>query len=539
METKLESEVREIISDFKRRAAMRAPLDAAWKLNYEFVRGKQFSRVGADLSVSESVRDFYWQQRTVYNHIAPTVEARLARLSKVRPAMSVRPVSSSEEDVKAAQLSSRILSGVSSKLGIDERIGEGTLWSEITGTVFYKVIWDGTAGDEIARENGESVRSGEVRVEVCPPYEIYPASLDVADVESQRSIIQAKYMPVSEIFERWGEAVEPSEGECALVIERYLRPSASRPDGELAIVAGDKLVYKGDLPYILGEDGERGFPFIKQDCLKTAGSFFGTSVVERLIPIQRAYNSVKNRKHEFLNRLAMGVLAVEDGSVDIDNLEEEGLSPGKILVYRMGSNPPKFMDGGSVPEEFNDEEEKLLSEFVTVSGVSEIFSSAAVASRVTSGTALKLLIEQEEERINLSAQNIRAALMKISKYVLRLYKQFAKGTRLTRLIGRGECAELIKWKNSELGSDDVIFEASEQLTSSAKRDLLLETVSAGLFNGSDGSLSTEVKGKLLEILGFGGWEFFEKNGKKEKQLLDNAGKEAVYDSKKPYKEKKN
>lgn len=66
-------------------------------------------------------------------------------------------------------------------------------------------------------------------------------------------------------------------------------------------------------------------------------------MVERTIPIQRAYNAVKNRKHEFLNRIAVGVLAVEDGSVDVDNLETEGLSPGKILVYRQGSNPPRLM----------------------------------------------------------------------------------------------------------------------------------------------------------------------------------------------------
>ena len=44
-------------------------------------------------------------------------------------------------------------------------------------------------------------------------------------------------------------------------------------------------------------------------------------MVERAIPVQRAYNAVKNRKHEFLNRIAMGVLTVEDGSVDTDNLE--------------------------------------------------------------------------------------------------------------------------------------------------------------------------------------------------------------------------
>ena len=107
-------------------------------------------------------------------------------------------------------------------------------------------------------------------------------------------------------------------------------------------------------------------PFVRQISAEQAGCFWGASVVERVIPIQRAYNAVKNRKHEFMNRLAMGVLTVEDGSVDTENLEEEGLSPGKILVYRQGSVKPQLMDSGAVPDDFSTEEDRLLQEFVTV-----------------------------------------------------------------------------------------------------------------------------------------------------------------------------
>ena len=94
-----------------------------------------------------------------------------------------------------------------------------------------------------------------------------------------------------------------------------------------------------------------------------------------MIPIQRAFNALKNREHEFLNRLTMGVLAVEDGSVDTEELLEEGLPPGKVLVYRQGATPPKMLGADSVPYDFGAEEERLLDEFVLVSGVSEISSS--------------------------------------------------------------------------------------------------------------------------------------------------------------------
>lgn len=44
-------------------------------------------------------------------------------------------------------------------------------------------------------------------------------------------------------------------------------------------------------------------------------------LVSLLVPIQRAYNAVCNRKTEYINRISNGFIVVEDGSVDIDALE--------------------------------------------------------------------------------------------------------------------------------------------------------------------------------------------------------------------------
>ena len=118
--------------------------------------------------------------------------------------------------------------------------------------------------------------------------------------------------------------------DCALVIEKYEKPSIKYPNGRLIIIAGNNLIYLGELPYINKVNADRGFPFIRQRCLPVPNSFWGISVIDRCIPIQRSFNAVKNRKHEFLNRVTMGIMAVEDGSIDIENLEEEGLSPGKV-----------------------------------------------------------------------------------------------------------------------------------------------------------------------------------------------------------------
>lgn len=36
----------------------------------------------------------------------------------------------------------------------------------------------------------------------------------------------------------------------------------------------------------------------------------------------------------------INILCVEDGSVDVESLENEGLHDGKVIIYRQGANPP-------------------------------------------------------------------------------------------------------------------------------------------------------------------------------------------------------
>lgn len=63
-------------------------------------------------------------------------------------------------------------------------------------------------------------------------------------------------------------------------------------------------------------------------------------LVDMLIPCQRSYNALKGRYAEYINRLSTGVIVVEDGSADIDELAEGGFTFGKVIVYRQGSVPP-------------------------------------------------------------------------------------------------------------------------------------------------------------------------------------------------------
>ena len=40
----------------------------------------------------------------------------------------------------------------------------------------------------------------------------------------------------------------------------------------------------------------------------------------------------------------MKILCIEDGSVDLEALQNDGLTDGKVLVYRQGSVPPYILE---------------------------------------------------------------------------------------------------------------------------------------------------------------------------------------------------
>lgn len=538
MKKEEEKIVNEVLADFKERAEKRKSLDLIWQVNMNFLMGNQYCNIGYGGNLVESERQYFWQEREVFNHIAPTFDIRYAKLTKVDTEINILPSTNDERDVKSAKVSKKIIKSIKNKLKLQSIIAQGIKWSEVCGTCFYKITWNSDKGQVVGLdEGGRPVRSGEVEVSVVSPFEIYPDNLVTEKLEELQSIIHAKAYSTEEVKAMFDvtvkgqdvnvysldsvnssigglgfngtmpKMIESRKSDSVLVIERYNRPNATYPNGRLTIVAGDKLVYDGDLPYKIGSDDERDFPFVKQTAIEEPGSFFGTSIIERLIPVQRAYNAVKNRKHEFINRLSMGVLSVEDGSVDLDNLEDEGLSPGKILVYRQGSSEPKYLQGESLPNGLSDEENALLEEFNKISGVNDILNSSSLSSNI-SGTALELLISQDEERLNASIESIRGANIEIARKILKLYKQYAIFPRLARIVGENGQVELFYFSSCDISSDDVEIEnVSSGLSSmTQRREMIFSLLEKGIFYDENGQLSSKMKCKIFEMLGMGNWE---------------------------------
>ena len=89
--------VEDVWNDFKKRHEARKPFETQWQLNLNFVLGNQYCEVTQSQIQNEIDKKYFWEEKQVYNHIAPILESRIAKLAKVRPTMTVLPASSDHD----------------------------------------------------------------------------------------------------------------------------------------------------------------------------------------------------------------------------------------------------------------------------------------------------------------------------------------------------------------------------------------------------------------------------------------------------------
>ena len=529
----------EIQREYERRREERRAIELGWRLNQNFLMGNQYCDVLQETGeLIDSPEGAEWENRSVYNMIAPIVETRLAKLGRVRPGLTVRPLTEDAADISNAKLATRLLRASFSAQEMSAKQQAAAQWAEICGSVFYKAVWNPRGGNLIGWVKGEPVYEGDLSTAVVPAYEIFPDCCYREGVENQESIIHAKVYGVKEIETLWGlrlagrtmeifgsDAMQlagggyhpqfgPGRGErmedAELVIEYYERPGAEHPEGRHVIVAGGYVVCDGPLPFLNDGNGKRGYPLVQQLCLAAAGNFFGCSVIERLIPLQRDYNAINNRINEYAARMTAGNLITEQGSLVNEELLDTGIAPGTVIEYRAGATPPGWMSVREIPATLLARLSDMRKQFIDISGVSEMARASTTTGSISSGVALEILKEQDDTRLSLTAEHVRSAIRMVGQQWLRLLRQFAVGARLTRAAGE-DMAEnaVLMWKREQLTSDDVTVDTDDDLnnTPAQRRQLTLELMRAGLFIDPDTQKMTrESRAKLMEIFRLGSWE---------------------------------
>jgi hypothetical protein len=563
-----------VADELARRKEERRPLELQWTLNANFLAGHQYCDINPNTGEIENYAPLYeYQSRGIYNRIASLIETRMAHLKSLKYLMTVNPRTNELDDFEKSEISTKLLRYVQSTSEFQAKYNTMIQWAELCGTAFVLSWWDVDKGAEVARvaeicvdENGEEtireriLHEGDLCYGLLTPYEVYPESIYKQYVRDQNSIIVCQVMTVGEIYDLYGVEVDgqdvdtyaltPVEGggghgyitasfaltyrkaaNSANVVTYFEKPSRRYPDGRLAIVIQDKLIHYGPLPY-------DEIPLVAVKCKDVAGQFFGRSVIQDLIPLQRAYNGCKNKIHDYIQTLAANPMLAPAGSVeDLERFEDEGIPPGSIIEYTPDRGKPNLLQYNPLPSEVSNEAERLARDMEYVAGVSQLMVTGDTPAGITSGVAIENLRQIDSTRMSLTGENFRNAIRQLAIIWLKILKRFVKGYRVTCIAGSNSVGSVLTWCSEDINSFDVEYDTENELVLSeaAQRQYLIDALNLGLLNDEQGRLPRETKLKLLEVMKVGNYsdimgegELQVLNARRENSFFENCVIPKVY-----------
>lgn len=557
--------IAQVKSDLEERRNARRVYELQWTLNSNFMAGNQFCDINTHHLTIENYAPVYeWQEHNAYNRIAPLMETRHANLKSDDYLMSVKPRTGEIDDWEKAKISTQVLRYYQDTTDFDKQKNIIISWAELCGTAFVMSWWDATKGDEVAEivdasvdENGEThvkrkkVYSGDLNYGLLSAYEVFPANLYQQEVEDQRSIIIDQIMSVDDIYDIYGVELEGSSVDkyvltaidgggglgyitsaCSVstetvddsehVITYFERKSRRYPDGRLIIIIGDVLVYYGALPY-------DEIPITAIKCKPVAGCFYGKSVIEEMIPLQRAYNGCVNKIHDYIKYAVSNTMLVPEGSIDPEELEAVGIEPGKIIAYKPEKGDIKPLQNGELPSEVINERNTLAKDMEYVSGTSQLMVTGQTPSGVTSGTAIENLRQIDSTRLSLTAENIRDGVRSISIQWLHILKKYATSYRIASVSGKDNMGSIVTWCCEDINSFDVQFDTENKLENSDEVmfERFMQAWQMGLLIDDSGQVPREIRQYALERFKIG--DFREMMSLGEQQRTNARNENSMFD----------
>lgn len=414
------------------------------------------------------------KHRVHVNRILPTCQNRLARLMKNEPRWEVRPNSGDEEDKDAARLAEQVILQLWEQTQINQKRAQLLMWCQQAGSAYLKVCWDPALGearvmpvdapqpDGTVQRKYERVTTGDIRVDICSFFEIFPDHL-AKYWDECKSLVQAKIRPLSYFKEHYPErghlvkqedcwlnslqyearinALNTQTGasgmatnqlkNCAIERVYYEMPSKKHPMGRRVITANGVLLDDGILP--IDE-----LPFVKFDDIVVAGKFNAEAIITHLRPLQDQINKGKAMRAAWLNRTLTGKYAAARGA----NLGRESLNEqsGEVVEYDPVPNAPNggmpvSLDPPAIPSYAYEEENTLKTDMDDTAGINEA-SRGQLPSAQIPAIGMQLLVEQDDTRIGVETESHEHSYANLGRILLKFAAKYYTTPRLLKIAGK-------------------------------------------------------------------------------------------------------
>lgn len=504
--------------------------------------GVYFDGVSRTFKPAPAQLNIIKRNRVHVNRILPTIQNRLARLLKNPPRWDVRPKSGDEEDKDAARLAQQVIEQLWDQLQINRKRIALTMWLQQCGSSYLKVSWDPTLGrkkvlPEPNPETGEMeykiVAEGDIRVDVCSFFEIYPDQY-AKSWDECNDLIQAKIRPLNYFPQQYPERGHLVKAEdcwinsltyeqrinslntftgtaggsaaqlkdSAIEISFYEKPSTKHPYGRHIIVAnGVKL--KDD---ILPVDE---IPFIKFDDIVIGGKFNAEAIITHLRPLQDQINRGKSMRAAWMNRtLTAKLISARGHNIAAEAYNDQS---GEIMKYDPVLNAPEphELTQPAIPSYAFEEEQVLKDDINDTAGINDA-SRGQMPSSSIPAIGMQLLVEQDDTRIGVETEGLEYSYADLGRILLKFVDKHYETDRLLKVLGENMQYAVKTFKGSDIRENfDVTVVRGSTLPGSKvlKRQEIINLHQQGYFGNPADPTTVQ---NVMSMLEFGdeyqGWK---------------------------------
>lgn len=334
------SEIERKFTEYKSDRQVHEP---QWFTNAAFFRGNhevRWSQIDNRLVSSASI--IPQRSKRQINRLFAKVRARRAKFLKNRPTWVVVAATSDIKDKQDARSTGKVLDYLWRKLKLEVKYRDAIIWAEQCSRGYWWFGWNPDAIGRIEMPDQMTGQKtiqegvvGEVTVEVGSPFEVVVGDPTKGSLTQQDEIIRAKERSLDYIkqyypdrahlvnaqgsgdtfqFEQQIGGLNSStssfggglpygatkkrdykgDPNTVMVLEYFMRPNSSYPKGKYCVTAGGVLLKEVDeLPFGLF-DLENPFPVTEFVDVPSSGQYWGTTVLEQLIDLQREYNGIRS-----------------------------------------------------------------------------------------------------------------------------------------------------------------------------------------------------------------------------------------------------
>jgi len=520
---------------------IRQPHEQQWYVNSAFFRGQQYvvwSDKDQRLTVPEAPSH---RVRLTINRTFAKVRARRAKFLKNKVKWHVVPATPEQKDKQNARSSQKALDYQHRRCKLEHKYRDALGYSDITGRGYLWLYWDPNAPARVQVPNpmgGKQIIDaplGDIMVEAGGPWEVLVGDNTCPLIGRQEEMMRIKMRDLSVVKSRYPEKApyvktgstkandlfryqrqaaalnnvgagtsdqvdqKKSESQEVLVTEYFRRPCPDYPKGRYVVMANDDLILKDvhELPYGF-YDMDNPFPVEEFIDVWVSGQYWGPTVIEQLIGLQREYNLLRSKVAEQIRLMAFPkLLAARQHSIPVGAWTSEA---GELVEFTAlpGVPPPVPWTPPNIAADVWQTIELIQREF---DDVTQIYPAAEGKVAGTNSGFQVNLLQEATDTVHTPDSRLHELSWEAIAFKLRRLMKFGyTENRLLTIAGRGYEPDMVVFSADQIDENaDIIVEAGSMLPDSKtqRAQVIEKFFTSGLLGDP---ADPEVRRKALQMM---------------------------------------